>query len=97
MSPQAETMTAGVTAEAIRGRLSACMGRCVPQGGAGVGSRRGYPSDSWLVPVGATISKTLSIAKVPVSLSLGYYANVVHPDGGSPWLTRMVVTFMFPK
>lgn len=29
--------------------------------------------------------------------SLGYHANVVHPDGGSPWLTRMVVTFMFPK
>jgi hypothetical protein len=31
------------------------------------------------------------------SLSLGFYANVVHPDGGSAWLTRMVVTFMFPK
>jgi hypothetical protein len=53
--------------------------------------------EQWLVPVGATISKTLSIAKLPISLSLGFYANVVHPDGGSPWLTRMVVTFMFPK
>jgi hypothetical protein len=53
--------------------------------------------EQWLVPVGATLSKTLSIAKVPISLSLGFYANVVHPDGGSPWLTRMVVTFMFPK
>jgi hypothetical protein len=53
--------------------------------------------EQWLVPVGATVSKTLSIAKVPISLSLGFYANVVHPDGGSPWLTRMVVTFMFPK
>jgi hypothetical protein len=53
--------------------------------------------EQWLVPVGATISKTLSIAKLPISLSLGFYANVIHPDGGSPWLTRMVVTFMFPK
>jgi hypothetical protein len=53
--------------------------------------------EQWLVPVGATISKTLSIARLPISLSLGFYANVIHPDGGSPWLTRMVVTFMFPK
>jgi len=53
--------------------------------------------EQWLVPVGATISKTISIAKLPISLSLGYYANVIHPDGGSPWLTRMVVTFLFPK
>ena len=51
----------------------------------------------WTVPVGASIAKTISIAKQPISLSLSYYANVVHPDGGSPWLTRMVVTFMFPK
>ena len=53
--------------------------------------------EQWLVPVGATISKTLSIAKLPISLSFGFYANVVHPEGASPWLTRMVVTFMFPK
>ena len=39
----------------------------------------------------------LSIAKLPISLSFGFYANVVHPEGASPWLTRMVVTFMFPK
>jgi hypothetical protein len=53
--------------------------------------------EKWLVPVGATVSKTLSIAKLPISLSLGFYTNVVKPEGGSPWLTRMVVTFMFPK
>ena len=51
----------------------------------------------WTVPVGASIAKTISIAKQPISLSFSYYANVVHPEGGSPWLTRMVVTFMFPK
>jgi hypothetical protein len=51
----------------------------------------------WTVPVGATIAKTFSIAKQPISLSFSYYANVVHPEGGSPWLTRFVVTFMFPK
>jgi hypothetical protein len=50
-----------------------------------------------LVPVGAAVSKTLSIAKLPISLSLSYYANVVHPEGQPPWLTRFVVTFMFPK
>jgi hypothetical protein len=50
-----------------------------------------------LVPVGASIAKTLSIAKLPISLSLSFYWNVVHPEGQSPWLTRMVVTFMFPK
>jgi hypothetical protein len=51
----------------------------------------------WTVPVGGSIAKTLSIAKQPISLSFSYYANVVHPEGGSPWLTRLVVTFMFPK
>ena len=51
----------------------------------------------WTVPVGASIAKTLSIAKQPISLSFSYYANVVHPEGGSPWLTRLVVTFKFPK
>jgi len=50
-----------------------------------------------LVPVGASVAKTLSIAKLPISLSLSYYANVVHPEGQSPWLLRMVVTFLFPK
>jgi hypothetical protein len=55
------------------------------------------PGEQWTVPVGAAISKTISIAKQPISLSFSYYANVVHPEGGSPWLTRMVVTFMFPK
>jgi hypothetical protein len=53
--------------------------------------------EQWLVPVGASVAKTLSIAKLPISLSLSYYANVVHPEGGPPWLTRLVVTFMFPK
>ncbi len=51
----------------------------------------------WTVPVGAAIAKTISIAKQPISLSFSYYANVVHPEGGSPWLTRFVITFMFPK
>jgi hypothetical protein len=50
-----------------------------------------------LVPVGAAISKTVAIARLPMSLSLSYYANVVHPEGQPPWLLRMVVTFMFPK
>ncbi len=53
--------------------------------------------EQWTVPVGASIAKTLSIARQPISLSFSYYANVVHPEGGSPWLTRFVVTFMFPK
>jgi hypothetical protein len=53
--------------------------------------------EQWLVPVGATISKALSIAKLPISLSFGFCANVVHPEGASPWLTRMVATFMFPR
>jgi hypothetical protein len=51
----------------------------------------------WTVPVGAAIAKTISIAKQPISLSFSYYANVVHPEGGSPWLTRFVITFMFPR
>jgi hypothetical protein len=50
-----------------------------------------------LVPVGAAISKTLSIAHLPMSLSMSFYANVVHPEGQAPWLLRLQVTFMFPK
>jgi hypothetical protein len=50
-----------------------------------------------LVPVGASIAKTLAIARLPISLSLSFYANVVHREGQPPWLLRMVVTFLFPK
>lgn len=50
-----------------------------------------------LVPVGASISKTLAIAHLPISLAVSYYANVVHPEGQSPWLLRLNVTFLFPK
>ncbi len=50
-----------------------------------------------LVPVGGLVSKTIAIDKLPISLSLSFYANVVHPEGQAPWLTRLVVTFLFPK
>lgn len=50
-----------------------------------------------LVPVGASIAKTLAIAHLPMSLGMSFYANVVHPEGQSPWLLRFQVTLMFPK
>lgn len=57
-----------------------------------------WNSDSWTVPINATIGKVVSIGKQKVQLTAGagYYAD--SPSGGPNGLRgRLVVTYLFPK
>jgi hypothetical protein len=51
----------------------------------------------WTVPLGAGVGKIFHIGRLPVNTQLGAYYNVVHPDNGPDWSTRLQVQFMFPK
>jgi len=51
----------------------------------------------WNVPVGGGIAWTTKIEAQPISLSVQYYYNVVHPDASTSNLLRFVVVFLFPR
>jgi len=53
--------------------------------------------DQWTVPLGAGIGKTFHLGPLPVNTQVGAYYNVVTPDNGAEWSTRLQVQFMFPK
>ncbi len=53
--------------------------------------------DQWTVPLGAGIGKIFHLGRLPVNTQLGAYYNVVTPDNGADWSTRLQVQFMFPK
>ncbi|WP_211295022.1 transporter [Novosphingobium guangzhouense] len=56
-----------------------------------------WKSESWVVPVNATVSHVFAFGKQPVSLGVGarYYAE--RPEGGPSWGARFVMTLLFPK
>jgi len=52
--------------------------------------------NTWTIPWGLQISKVTKIAKQPVNLLLGYYANSEEPTGASDEQVRVQINFMFP-
>ena len=53
--------------------------------------------DSLILPFGGGIGKILRLGKLPINANLQAYYNVVTPEGGPKWSTRIQVQFMFPK
>ncbi|MEW6743839.1 MAG: neuromedin U [Planctomycetota bacterium] len=53
--------------------------------------------DTWTVPLGVAGGKVLRLGKLPVSVSLGAYYNVAHPDIGPDWSARLQFSLLFPK
>lgn len=51
----------------------------------------------WTVPVGGGVSKLVFMGKVPVSLGMQYYNNVIRPDYAGKSELRFVTTFVFAK
>jgi hypothetical protein len=51
----------------------------------------------WTVPIGAGISRTIVFSGRPLTLSLHYYHNVVHPEGMAANQVRFLVVMLFPK
>jgi hypothetical protein len=56
-----------------------------------------WTHSQWTVPLNASVSQLIRVAKQPIQLSLGvkYYAE--RPIGGPDWGLRFAVTFLFPK
>ena len=53
--------------------------------------------DQWTVPLGGGASKVVPFGKMPVNFSFQAYYNVVTPNFGPQWSTRLVVALVFPK
>lgn len=51
----------------------------------------------WTVPVGGGVSKVAFLGKLPVSVGVQYYQNVIRPDGAPKGELRFSTTFVFGK
>ncbi len=52
-------------------------------------------NNAWTIPLGANVGRVIKLGKLPINLSGGAYANVVHPEFGSTWQLRTQITFIF--
>jgi hypothetical protein len=52
---------------------------------------------TWTVPVGAGIGRTLVFSARPLALAMHYDHNVVHPDTAAVNQVRFMVVMLFPK
>ena len=41
------------------------------------------------------VGRVIKLGKQPLNLSIGAYANVIHPDFASTWQLRTQITFVF--
>lgn len=53
--------------------------------------------NQWIVPLGLAIGKVFTFKKQPLNVIVGAYGNVVKPDIGPAWSTRIQIAFLFPK
>ena len=53
----------------------------------------------WIVPLGGTVGKLWRVGKkgLPVNTQVGAFYNVVRPDAGPNWSTRVQVQILLPK
>lgn len=54
-------------------------------------------SDSWSIPIDASISQLVMIGRQPVSIGTTFKYWVESPAGGPDWGLRLNVTLLFPK
>jgi hypothetical protein len=51
----------------------------------------------WIVPLGLSVGKIFKIKDQPMNVSVGAFGNVVKPDIGPGWTSRIQIAFLFPK
>lgn len=51
----------------------------------------------WVVPLGLALGKIFTVGKQPMNVQVGAYGNVVKPDIGPAWSSRIQIAFLFPK
>ncbi len=52
-------------------------------------------NNAWTIPLGMNVGRVIKLGKLPINLSGGAYANVVHPDFAATWQLRTQITFIF--
>jgi hypothetical protein len=54
-------------------------------------------SDVWTIPIGGGVGKVVKVGKLPVSVSVQTYYNIVAPDNAPDWSVRLQFSLLFPK
>ena len=54
-------------------------------------------SNTWTLPLGAVIGRTLDVGGHGVDISIGAYGNVVRPDNGPKWSLKFGVSWLIPR
>jgi hypothetical protein len=54
-------------------------------------------ANAWTVPVGADVGKAFALGSQQISLQIGSYDFVKHPDGAPEWMIRASITLLFPS
>jgi hypothetical protein len=58
---------------------------------------KAHSGQQWIVPLGLSIGKVFKIKNQPMNASVGAFGNVVKPDIGPSWSSRIQISFLFPK
>ena len=58
---------------------------------------RASSGNIWTVPVGGGLGRLMKVGFQPMSMTLQFYGNAVHPSGASPWGMRIQIALLFPK
>lgn len=51
----------------------------------------------WLVPLGGGFGKVFKLGSMPMNAGFQAFSNVVKPDNGPDWSTRLQIQFLFPR
>jgi hypothetical protein len=51
--------------------------------------------DAWVLPIGADVGKPFNIGPQAMSLQVGSYDFLKHPEGGPQWMIRVQLTLLF--
>jgi len=54
-------------------------------------------ANGWMIPMGADFGKAFDFNSQAMSLQVGSYDFVKHPDGAPRWMIRVQLTFLFPS
>jgi hypothetical protein len=53
-------------------------------------------SNAWTIPIGADVGRAFKIGVRDISLQIGSYDFIKHPDDAPQWMIRTSITFLFP-
>jgi hypothetical protein len=57
---------------------------------------RADSADAWTIPVGLDVGKAFNLGSQGMSLQIGSYDFVKHPQGSARWMLRVTATLLFP-